>query len=88
MVYSRPKAIKTKNWTKDEVSGPWLDDKFHTETTTRLDVFTSVGFASHILKSSIVKFWSQLDVLKVVYPICDYPNPDTKIAWLAVVVNL
>lgn len=68
MVYRRPKLIKTPQWA-NQVTGPWMDSSFVTETINSEADMTRDGTAAMVLKRNIVPFLKQVDISEVgVYP--------------------
>lgn len=89
MVYRRPKLVKTPRWT-NQVTGPWMDPSFATDTISSEDETTRDGTAAKVLKSNIVPFWQHIGISKVGYTkglYCYYFHPETLFSFLTFLNN-
>ena len=63
MVYKRPKHVKT-NYI-NEITGPWLDNQFFTDSLQSQSSLSLNGDHNSILKNSLVTLWDSLNTQQV-----------------------
>ena len=63
MVYKRPKHVKT-NLT-NEVTGPWLDNQFFTDSLQSDSSLSLNGDDNSILKNSLATLWGSVNTIHV-----------------------
>ena len=66
MVYKRPKYVKTNN--RNEITGPWLDNQFFTDSLQSQSSLSLNGDHNSILKNSLITLWDSLNTQQVYKP--------------------
>ena len=65
MVYKRPKYVKANR--TNEITGPWLDTEFFTDSIKSESCLSIDGDNDSILKNSLVNLWDSITVEEVRY---------------------
>ena len=65
MVYKRPRYVKANR--TNEITGPWLDTEFFTDSIESESCLSIDGDNDSILKNSLVNLWDSITVEEVRY---------------------